>query len=373
MKTKQRIRALCFVVLLVLSLLAASAIMTPKWISGTSPITHQIDGFYDLPKNSVDVLFLGSCNIYNAYNPLILWEREGITCYVLGSSDQELWNSYYYLKEALDYQKPKVVVLESLMFTYEESPEPNEAYHRRAVDYMRLSHHKYELTKKFIEVENKWNAENGIENMDPLLNQFGYLFPLIRYHSRWSELTEEDFSYLWDKQNPMGMGGTPVFTYPDAPVTNYTFSAKEGETVTVKEGVMEYFLQLKELCDENGIELLLVKSPTMHYWNSAHNEIMKDIAQTYDIPFLDYNLLLEPNSNYFHENRRLRLNAYGMQVFSDSLSDYLVENYALTPTQNQEAIACWNAGVEIYNENVELHRESDSFWFNTRLLKLQQN
>ena len=90
--------------------------------------------------------------------------------------------SYYLLEETLKYEKPKVVVFNVLAMKYDEPQK--EAYNRLNLDGMKLSKEKIKAVKASM-----MDDENLIE----------YIFPLLRYHSRWSELTSEDFKYLFKK------------------------------------------------------------------------------------------------------------------------------------------------------------------------------
>ena len=68
--------------------------------------------FYEQKPGSIDVMFYGSSHTYSDINPAVLWDQEGISSYDLAGSLQPLWNTYYYMKESLKYQRPKVMVVE---------------------------------------------------------------------------------------------------------------------------------------------------------------------------------------------------------------------------------------------------------------------
>lgn len=68
--------------------------------------------FYEQEPGSIDVMFYGSSHTYSDINPAVLWEEAGIPSYDLAGSLQPLWNTYYYMKESLKYQRPKVMVVE---------------------------------------------------------------------------------------------------------------------------------------------------------------------------------------------------------------------------------------------------------------------
>lgn len=370
MTKTQSLKIACFSLLVLILLFFGGKIFQPKWMYGDSPITLQVGGFYEEPEESIDVLLLGSCNMYNAFNPLILWEKYGVTSYVFGSSDQELWTSYYYLKEALEYQKPKLVVLETLFLTHGDAP--NEFYNRRAADYMRLSSHKLGLINAYITIEQEWKEGQGDQIVEPIFNYSNYVLPVLRYHSRWNELEEEDFEYWSEKKSYVTKGGTPVFRHTTYEY-NRDYMAPSAQSVVIKDKAYSYFSEIIELCKSNGIELVLVKSFSAYFWNDAQHKAVAQLADEYDVPFLDFNVEFQSYGfdldTDFYSTTGERLNAYGMQKLSDFLSDYIVENYNIAPrTDDADLVDWWNQGIERYNEDVLNARESDPFWERVRLL-----
>ncbi len=130
-----------------------------------------------------DVIFIGDCEVYENISPITLWEEYGITSYIRGSAQQLIWQSYYLLEETLKIEKPKVVVFNVLVMQYNEPQK--EAYNRMTIDGMRWSEAKVK------------NIQASMMEDEKFLD---YVFPLLRYHSRWQELNKEDFIYLFDKK-----------------------------------------------------------------------------------------------------------------------------------------------------------------------------
>lgn len=75
-------------------------------------VTGQWNGWNELEKNSVDVLFLGNSHAECSVAPLQLFEEAGIKSWVLKSSGCNMPVRYYYLKEALKTQKPRLIAVE---------------------------------------------------------------------------------------------------------------------------------------------------------------------------------------------------------------------------------------------------------------------
>ena len=73
----------------------------------------KIDSFYKLEDNTVDVLTIGSSHAYQGINTAVLWSEYGIASFNLCGAAQPIWNTYYYLEEALKTQTPKVIILDT--------------------------------------------------------------------------------------------------------------------------------------------------------------------------------------------------------------------------------------------------------------------
>lgn len=170
-------------VLMVLSVLAlyfAQALLMPKYMSNVKE-GALIAEYYKAPKNN-DVIFIGDCEVYENISPVTLWQEYGITSYIRGSAQQLIWQSYYLLEETLRYETPKVVVFNVLSMKYNEPQ--NEAYNRMTLDGMKWSDSK---------------AASIRASMTEKESFISYVFPLLRFHSRWSALTKEDFRYMFSK------------------------------------------------------------------------------------------------------------------------------------------------------------------------------
>lgn len=109
------VRIAGFLILLTLSIGTVNKILSFKFADGNQIFSD----FYHLEKDTVDVLVIGSSHAYVNYNNGTLWDEYGIASYDLGSSVQPMWNSYYYLKEALKTQDPELIVLEGYGLSFD--------------------------------------------------------------------------------------------------------------------------------------------------------------------------------------------------------------------------------------------------------------
>ena len=173
-------------VLTVAILFLLQALLVPKYMDNTKE-GALIGEYYENAGNN-DVIFIGDCEVYENFSPITLWEEYGITSYIRGSAQQLIWQSYYLMEETFRYETPDVMVFNVLSMKYDTpkstgSQSQREAYNRMTLDGMRWSKSKWDsIYASMTEEERDWEA------------QYSYIFPLLRYHDRWNQLTADDFT-----------------------------------------------------------------------------------------------------------------------------------------------------------------------------------
>ena len=164
---------------LVGSLALLTRLVQPKYDGGEFPLEGNFTSEYYDETTDHDVLMIGDCEVYENFDPITLWKEYGITSYIRGNAQQLTWQSYYMLEEALEKETPKVVIYNVQALTHSK-PE-REEYNRMTLDGMKWS-------------KTKWDAVKASMCKDERF--IDYLFPLLRYHSRITDLGEEDFTYF---------------------------------------------------------------------------------------------------------------------------------------------------------------------------------
>ena len=107
------LRPVLFILLLLSSIHLVNKLVVAKYeLDNTEPHTETFKGFYNMQRNTVDVLILGTSHAASAFNPQDFYDCAGVCSYNLSSSAQALYNSYFWLREALNYQHPKAVILD---------------------------------------------------------------------------------------------------------------------------------------------------------------------------------------------------------------------------------------------------------------------
>lgn len=345
-KMKRRMKTAAAAVLMIaftfLVFFLFQAVLVPKYMSGVREGALIQEYYKETTKH--DVIFIGDCEVYENISPVTLWEEYGITSYIRGSAQQLVWQSYYLLEEALKYEKPDVVVFNVLSMKYNEPQ--NEAYNRMTLDGMKWSLSKAEAVKA---------------SMTESENFASYVFPLLRFHSRWSELTKEDFRYMFSKDTVshngylMQVGTKPVTTMPKAEILdNYSFG----------ENAWEYLEKITNICRENGIKLVLMKAPTIYpVWYEQWEKQIEEYADKNDL--LYYNFLetmdkagIDLTTDTYDAG--LHLNVEGAEKLSKYFGKILVQECGLSDNRKDEALSeVWREKACAYEtEKEKKYRES---------------
>ena len=329
-----------FVALTTLLLAGAQVLLVPRDRT-VNPESFLLADYFEAADTEGDeVIFLGDCEVYEAFSPAVLWQEYGISARVCGTPQQLLWHSYAILEEVLERSDPRVVVLGVYGLTYGEAQ--NEAYNRMVFDHLPAS-----LTK--------WQVLG--DAMTDEESRASYLLPLLRYHDRWSQLTWRDVSLLFEAQAPVSVRGYLVQTGIVPGEDPNHEGARPPRADAFGELALDYFDRIVSLCRERGIELVLVKAPTDSWrypWHDEYETKVQALAEQYGLAY--YNFLndadkidLDWSTDTYDTGHHL--NVWGAEKLSRYFGNLLVEKYDLTDGRQDEAlVAVWNEDIARYEE-----------------------
>ena len=255
--------------------------------------------FHNLPKDSLDVLVLGSSHAQYSFIPSIFYEDTGLYSYVLGSACQPLEVSVEMLKEALKTQSPKLVILEG----YTALP-----LHITSC----LADSCYVTAEYQMRGEEKYNTISYLpeEKAEAYYNDF------FAYHNDWKTL--EDWKALRPDRalapnNVIDPECGYVFEVPYYPISNYwgpVYAETEaGELVKQDE---ESLNEILRICKENGIELYLYKT-SIDQMDKENWAMLKALWKWAD----------ENGVAYFDLMSNAERLGYYMQVHSDGFHSFI--------------------------------------------------
>ncbi|MBR7121955.1 MAG: SGNH/GDSL hydrolase family protein [Oscillospiraceae bacterium] len=341
---KRRILLASTLAVCIAALYFLQALLMPKYMDKTKE-GALIGEYYDNAGNN-DVVFIGDCEVYENFSPITLWEKYGITSYIRGSAQQLIWQSYYLMEETFRYETPKVMVFNVLSMKYDTpkstgAQSQREAYNRMTLDGMRWSSSKWNaIMASMTEEEKKWEA------------QYSYLFPILRYHDRWSQLTKDDFTY-WLHRDKVSDNGYLMQTgvksvtgeYVERPLVDYSFG----------ENSWYYLDKMVQLCKEKGTQLVLIKAPALSpIWWEQWDEQIAQYAEENELLYinmLDYQQEIGIDWSKDTYDAGLHLNVYGAEKASDWFGKILSQECGVADRRTDTQIsALWAKKTQVYND-----------------------
>lgn len=300
------------------SLYLLQRLLVPKYVDGV--VEGAFTAAYYEEEKDFNVVFIGDCEVYENFSPAVLWEEYGINSYIRGSAQQYIWQSYYLLEDMLRYETPDVVVFNVLALQYNESQK--EAYNRMTLEGMEWSLPKIKAILASMKEE-----ENFLD----------YVFPILRYHSRWSDLTESDVRYLFDTKQVSYNGyymRVDVKAAKDVPtgrpLGDYSFGDK----------AWEYMNKMADLCEEKGIELVLIKAPSLYpFWYEEWETQVEDYAASRGLRYVNFLELQEETGIDYNTDTYdggLHMNLSGAEKLSVWFGEMLSEELGV-PDRRGEA------------------------------------
>lgn len=267
------VRVAVFVSILIISLWGLNRVMFSegRYFDGYEENYVQTkEGFDELPADSLDVIFLGSSNIFLDFSPLDLYADFGYKGYDLATPMQTLQQSYFVLKEALESQSPKYVFLDCLSFV---------GYYDNGEAYTHMVYDTYPL--------DKFKVEYMEETLPETYDKRTFKFPFLLYHTRYDELNISDFDLSYYEEKEDFLGYSPAFS-----VKAYEEKVIEGDldNIQIWPKDVESLEKIITLCNENGCKLVLMKTPS-NIWYKEASEKMKEVALKYGLEFWDFSEL----------------------------------------------------------------------------------
>ena len=235
------------------------------------------------PEDSYDVFFLGTSELKTSVYPGAIFQTNGITSYNYAVTNKSAMTMYYQLEYILRYQKPKAVCCDFSALYDDTLPSDRETVYRKVVDTMP-------------DFDLKWDMIKSIHEMDSEQSVLSYLFPMLRYHSIWSELEEEHFQedYVYKNMSEDYYNGCSLLkgkydgeAYDITPVI--WEAEKSDEQISSLNA--EWYDKMIALCNENDIIIIALFPPSLGegYQHAARLETTTAYLESRGVDIIDYN------------------------------------------------------------------------------------
>ena len=272
-------------------------------------------------RNSYDVLCLGTSMAVTNISSEELFLNYNITMTTLGSPEQPIYLSYYYLEEALKYQSPKIVLfdVQSLFYTeenIEQRIQENEyQYVHFLLDNMKMG----KVKKKVIE---------EVKNIDPDIDKWDYYSKMYNSHSNWENISVDNFKK--PENDALMNGNLMLFRFDEN--SNRTVDVFEVENTDKIEEInnynMLYLKKMVDLCDQKEVKLVFVRGQRQVDWSWDKYNTIERVASEYGVDSMDINLV-EYEIGFdsrFDSDDGTHLNVLGAKKWTDFLGEYLSKN-----------------------------------------------
>lgn len=297
-----------------------------------------IGGFYEEEEESLDAVYIGSSNCYAFWNSMTAWDEYGIAVYPYSCNAMSFIATEYLIKETRKTQPDALFIVN--VNTISELTVTIEKVHH-LLDYMPFSLNKLELIDALADAGD-FTTEERME----------CIVPMLRYHSRWSDLNKKDFNYKVDGMKGSSAYSTFLKTYVDT-TDRYVLT---DETAEVPEIYAEALESLLDYCDEEKVNVLFVTVPRAEKDEERLKQINKInelIAERgYDTLYLIDEtdaIGLDITTDFYNRNHT---NVHGSIKYTQYLSEYLIENYGFEDKRGEEAYKSWDKGYKKYSKKI---------------------
>ncbi|MFP4846799.1 hypothetical protein [Winogradskyella sp. PE311] len=271
-------------------------------------------------KNTYDIIILGSSRSYTAFNPKIIDEGLQLKSYNMGTSAQDIAESYYALKEVIDYQKPKFVILDLFLPSSDDSHDFYQIFSNASF---------FKSTKNKFDLVIDGYGKNGILN---------YTVPLMKYNN----YIKKDLTFALSqskKKKNLNKRWIRGFLYDTTIVNNDAINSFKpisnfDNTIFNQKRFNYFFDKIHKLAESNNIKLICTRTPYPPSRlkltnNNDENSYFKTSMRAKGVSYYDlnsyknhiYTYIDQDFSDYHHSNVRGAIKA------SKQLIDIIKEKY----------------------------------------------
>lgn len=288
------------------------------------------ENFYSLKKNSLDYMVFGSSHAGCTVDDVKVWNDLGYAGYTLSAGAQPIEETYWFIKEALRTQHPKVIFVETGLVNGNTRNDSGTFEKNWASIYRCDLGMKWSLSYCRMVLE---QADMYGLSFDETAN---LLLKLPITHARYDELKKSDYI------NPL--------PYNIGYYGSYETGTFEGPQLTDKRNdvdadSLEYLRKIKELCDAEDIHVLFFHAPFPETTDECAvqntvTDFLEEIGADYvdfvraaDEIRLDYQTDMRSDGNH--------LNNSGADKVTGWLENYMAD-YGLTDHRGDEAYSRWD-------------------------------
>lgn len=333
MKIKKIIKVLVFVLLFCTLFVSVTSALVKEDAAGFSTLSE----FYAEDK-PLDGVYIGSSSCFAYWNSLFAWEEYGISVMPYACNANLFYSTEFLIKECLKTQPDTLFIVNINSLS---DGEVDLQQMRNLIDNMPFSINKLQLIDYLSDI-------GGYSNKD----RMEFYFPIIRYHSRWNELTEKELTAEPDRYKGASVNEPYLHIIED--VTKLYINTDRIDELSEK---LEYSTnRLLDYCDEADVNVLFVAVPQARQWpiQVGRQNGVKAIIEERGYTVLDMmpkteEIGINLKKDFYNSHHT---NIHGSAKYTYYLSEYLIENYGFEDKRGNEDYKDWDSSLENYLEYV---------------------
>lgn len=260
------------------------------------------------PKNTIDVLTIGTSDVYSSVQPLEWWHQHGYTGYAWGEPSQRIFETYGYLKKIYRVQTPKVV---------------------------------------FLEIGNLYRDTTNAQVLDSIVRaNLGTIFPIVLYHRNFNPIK---LLNLGAPRHSITKGYLiRADTSRSEDISNDYMKPVQKEA-PVNSFCVEELRRCVKFCRSHGSQVILLSIPDQSSWNMMRHNTVAKLAEKNGVPYLDLNLELQGEIDWKLDtpDGGIHMNYRGARKVSRYLGCYLHTHYSLPNHRADHAYKSWNRDYKL--------------------------
>lgn len=309
-------RSIIFLLILTFMLKIFSSLSIAMGCDANPLYNHSSYSIFREPSNSIDVLAIGDSNVYSGIFPLVWWEQQGFSGYTWGQASQRIPETYEYLKQIYQHQKPSIVLIDG---------------------------------------NNLFRDKTDVDNLDSITKaKLATIFPVISFHKN---LNPHKFKNIFGNHYSVMKG----YYYRKASHKVHKkkhrmkFTRKTWEINSISAST---FSKCIHYCKRQGSIPVLISVPNYNGWNYKKHNALQKIADENKINFVDLNLELKNQINWKKDtvDGGDHLNIKGAKKTTAYLGEYLKTEYGLPDRRGDKNYKQWDNDVEEYRKLIYLNR-----------------
>ena len=292
---------------------------------------QRIAGFFDLPKNSLDAVFLGSSATYTFWNAPVAWAEYGLAIYPLSNSAQPSFAAKYLIEDARKLHPDALFIINvsHILKRYEQYLDKLLINYPFSINKLKMASYLYD------QAGFSWAKKIEL------------LFPIVRYHERWNEITLADFYVKSDEY----MGGSHYNVFLNQSKDVSKFDPDFSLRTTLEEFVVQGMNDIMDYCEQEDVKTLFIIMPqAVGEDRIANQNTIAEMIEDRGLDFLDLRkhmdeIGLDLKTDYYNERHT---NLHGSLKVTDYLAKYFIENYGFEDKRGDPTYQNWQTATDRY-------------------------